>query len=189
MIIKRGFELMNKLVEEVPNQLNNVVFKYMNSEPIIEYRKGEIIIDKDFIEVFDLIENFNLKSSTPYFQSPYYLKEIPTDFVSLVMEHRIAMEKGDDNDLKRVCVFLFGLAVASNFEKKSATDILKTRISDFYEKKYSIRSIWNKIIGKTNQYYSINFDIFTIGSIALLLNKSIDFITDNCIDKIIKGEI
>lgn len=189
MLISRGFELLNKLVDEVPEELNDIVRDYINGVPIIIGTKPTPIFNPGFLKIFEIVENFNLRSVEDYLNRIDYIEELPTKIEDLITEHRISLEVGDDNDLKRLHLTLFTIAMNAKFENKTAVEVLTEKIDNFYDKKYTLKSISRKIIGKTNNYYSVHCDKCLVGIIALLLDKPINVILEQLANKVKEGEI
>lgn len=189
MLISRGFELLNKLIDEVPEELNDVVKDYINGVSIIIGTKPTPIFNPGFLKIFEIVENFNLRSVEDYLNRKDYIEDLPTNINDLIIEHRISLEVGDSNDLKRLHLALFAIAMNAKFENKTAVEILTDRIYNFYDKKYSLKSISRKIIGKTNKYYSVQCDACLVGVMALLLDKPVNVILEQLANKVKEGEI
>lgn len=179
--MKRAMNIIETLINEYPEELTKVVTD--NSKKLIEYKEGEITVDKDFMKIFSTIAYAHYDNPSKYFINKDDCMRVVEPYTGFspvcIVNYMADIENGDFNMLRKTCTFLFVLGNFCQHEQKKPVDVLKYIHDNPAEKKRNIKTKLKALL-KIHKYdYDIVTSNFNVGLLSVLSNKRVqDIITD-----------
>lgn len=125
----REQRMMQRMIDEIGDELNEYI-KTFYTVDLWRIKEGEVLINKTFKRVVEIIADFNLTTSDIIFKSAYKL--VDNQEAMLYILDNLAIQyinEGGKGLLNRAMVFCYSLFIVSSQNNIKATDVLSNAIN------------------------------------------------------------
>lgn len=120
----REQRLMKRIVDEIGDEFNEYIKTFYICD-LWKIKEGELIVNKTFRRVINIIADFNLTTSDVILENAYKLiesNEAVMHLLGFLCEEFV--KKGNDSLLNRSMIFCYCLFIICNHKQMSATEVL-----------------------------------------------------------------
>lgn len=182
----REQRLMKEIADKLGDELNEYIY-YFHKCDLWKYKENELVVNKTFKEIAEIITSYNLTTTKELFEKTYDLRFHENDKAILlnIMEYMAKdyLQSGSDCLLNRIMLFCYLLTVFSVVNNKKPTDLIyEICDSNLITTKKSLKA---KILYKLNKSkfpFMIEFDNEAIALIAILSGKKLSDTVEYVID-------
>ena len=170
----REQRMMEKIINDIGDEFDEYIKTFYVCD-LWKIKEGELITNKTFKRVVDIIADFNLTTSDMILDNAYNLIESNEALMHLLgFLCEEFTKKGNESLLNRAMVFCYCVFIISNHKRISATDVLKHAINSEILK--ANPRLWYKIkyyLGLRLRPYEIKADYDALVLITLLNGQPI----------------
>lgn len=180
----KSLEIIKDILDNSSIELNRLISTY-STKSLLWYSGGEIEVDKDFMKIFSTIAYAKSKSASDYLingECINWVRVKPEDIPYNVQTHKLAIEVGDDNLLRRTGCLIFNIANYCMYEERSASDVLSELYEKPAEKVYTIKSKVKHKLKLQEKDFDLETKNFNVNVLSLISNKRIDDIVTEMIE-------
>lgn len=140
----REQQIMKRIVDEIGDEFNEYIESFYVCD-LWKIKEGELLVNKTFKKVLDIMADFNLTTTGNILGSAYNLIE-SNEAMLKIMDFMTNdyIHNGSQSLLNRAMVFCYTVFIMTNVKKTSATEILESVINS--EILFIKKSLWNKIL-------------------------------------------
>jgi len=165
----REQQLMERIINEIGEEFNEYINCFYVCD-LWKIKEGELIVNKTFKKVVDIIADFNLTTGNKILENRYKLIESNEAMLKIMdfMTHDY-IHNGSQSLLNRAMVFCYSVFIMTQSKKKSALEVLESIVNS--EVLFIKKSIINSILYTFKlrpRPYLIEGDLDAIMLISLL---------------------
>lgn len=166
--------LLSRIINEMGDEFNEYIKTFYVCD-LWKIKEGELIVNKTFKKLVDIIADYNLTSSEKILSNTYHLiesNEVMMRILAYLCDDFV--RHGNDSLLNRSMVFCYALFMITHTDGRKATDVLYDVVNS--EVMMTKESLWQKIkhkLGITERPYLVKGDPDAILIISILKGKSI----------------
>lgn len=173
----REQQIMNNIVNELGEEFNEFIETF-NGYDLWLIREGELLVNKSFKRILEVIAGYNLTTADQLLESAYDLPMLESSekmFAVYDNLTRLFLDNGGTNVLIRSVIFCYMIYKISKIETElSPIEILKDASESVLLKKED--SLWYKfkhLLGLREQPFKVKGDIRSLSLMSILSGKSI----------------
>lgn len=172
----REQRMMQDMVTLLGDDLDDYISKFNNCD-LWNFKENEIIVNKTFKNILNLISNYNLTTADEVLKGAYKLLEATNEDMLSIMSYMgdMCLKNGSDSLLNRAMIFCYALHEICKSEQKSATEILEIVYNyDLAETKTSWLTKLKHKIGYYKRPYKLKINSDGLMLVSILSGKNIE---------------
>ena len=187
----REQRIMKDLVDKLGDEFDEYI-SHFNKCDIWEYKEGELVVNKTFKDILDIIASYNLTTANQVLKDGAYDLTFNVkgkeEALLGIFSHMsmIYLKSGSECILNRTMLFCFNLYMLSNLENKKPSELINDIYnSDVIGLKNSFMIKLKYKLNRTKYPYKIIVDSSAITLISLLNGKRVE----DCVEDILENVI
>ena len=184
----REQKIMKDLVDKIGDEFDDYISHFDKCD-IWEYKEGELVVNKTFKDILDIIASYNLTTANQLLKDGAYdltfnVKGKEEELLGIFRQmSMIYLKSGSDCILNRTMLFCFNLYLLSNLENKKPSELINEIYnSDIIGLKNSVMMKLKYNLNMAKYPYKIIVDSSAITLISLLNGKRVE----DCVEDILE---